>query len=536
MTRACQRIAAGGEDGHVKVGCIDDTVALKLDPNTVASSTWKNQVELQFGTAIGKRWMRVNEIDQIVTCNKHVSPGSQILFVSFTRSELKPHLRQRSRNGRWRVGGEFDSKVLGGLGGIIADQRLHRRFLAGYEDRFGDQLRRCCVWIKIRENAVHAWLRKRDLVRKRVAFPDRMLVREELKIAADEKEMKKPLVDGCEACNDAFLPRLTNLEPKPQFLARLRRFGRRGQIHVIFHWIRDARNKLHAATRADPRISGANVSIHGAGIDQILPRIWERGHLRPGNSEANDEQNKRRPQLHAQCIARRLLQVACLLATCLNARAHDISSAPVTWNREISRVIYQRCASCHHKGGGAFSLMTFEEAQPRAAAIKEAVLARRMPPWGAVKGFGEFRNDQALSQEEIELITDWVEGDTVRGSNPNVLPKAPAFPKPAQYRLPKNALVIHGESTILRPIILDGILPKKVPEGQSVQLVAVLPDGEVVPLLWLYGYDDGYKLPFLFRRPIQIPVGTRIRGLPAKATIVLIPAQESPKDKRSPQE
>ena len=27
-----------------------------------------------------------------------------------------------------------------------------------------------------------------------------------------------------------------------------------------------------------------------------------------------------------------------------------------------------------------------------------------MPPWGAVKGFGEFRNDQGLTAEQLELI------------------------------------------------------------------------------------------------------------------------------------
>ena len=45
---------------------------------------------------------------------------------------------------------------------------------------------------------------------------------------------------------------------------------------------------------------------------------------------------------------------------------------------------------------------------------KEAVLARRMPPWGAVKGFGDFRNDQGLSQAELDLITDWV--DSAQGN------------------------------------------------------------------------------------------------------------------------
>ena len=32
-----------------------------------------------------------------------------------------------------------------------------------------------------------------------------------------------------------------------------------------------------------------------------------------------------------------------------------------------------------------------------------------MPPWGAVKGFGHFRNDMSLSEREIALISSWVE-------------------------------------------------------------------------------------------------------------------------------
>ena len=69
--------------------------------------------------------------------------------------------------------------------------------------------------------------------------------------------------------------------------------------------------------------------------------------------------------------------------------AHNFGTNPPSWNREISRLIYDRCASCHRPEGTAFSLMTYQEAQPRAVAIKDAVLARQMPPWGAVKGFGE---------------------------------------------------------------------------------------------------------------------------------------------------
>ena len=67
------------------------------------------------------------------------------------------------------------------------------------------------------------------------------------------------------------------------------------------------------------------------------------------------------------------------------------------------------------------------QAQPRGNEIKDAVLARRMPPWGAVKGFGNFRNDQSLMQEQIELFARWVDGGIRRGNNPRQLPKVPTF-------------------------------------------------------------------------------------------------------------
>src|SRR3954463_12596141 len=101
---------------------------------------------------------------------------------------------------------------------------------------------------------------------------------------------------------------------------------------------------------------------------------------------------------HMKCRKLWILNLV-FLSLCAQATAHNVGNA-ITWNREISRIIYQRCASCHREGGASFSLMKYQEVQPRAVAIKEAVLSRQMPPWGAVKGFGDFRDDQGLSQAE----------------------------------------------------------------------------------------------------------------------------------------
>src|SRR5260370_118781 len=90
--------------------------------------------------------------------------------------------------------------------------------------------------------------------------------------------------------------------------------------------------------------------------------------------------------------------------------AHDVITTRITWDREITRLVYSRCASCHREGGSAFSLMTYADGRPWAVAMKEEVLARRMPPWGAIKGFGDYRNDQALTPEQMEIIVSWVDG------------------------------------------------------------------------------------------------------------------------------
>jgi len=200
--------------------------------------------------------------------------------------------------------------------------------------------------------------------------------------------------------------------------------------------------------------------------------------------------------------------------------AHGSGDA-ITWNREISRLVLDKCASCHRPDGTAFPLLTYQDVQPRATAIKATVLARTMPPWGAVKGFGNFRNDQSLSQEQIELITKWVDGGIRRGNNPGLLPKPREF-RPVPQVSGTSGRRVSGNVTLDRSMVLDGLLPEQVQPGQSFQVTAVLPNGHVEPLLWLHGYDARYAHPFLLRTPLRLPAGTVIRGVPPNAVLVLL--------------
>ena len=228
-----------------------------------------------------------------------------------------------------------------------------------------------------------------------------------------------------------------------------------------------------------------------------------------------------------------------MMTMCAAAQAHDVITTPVTWDREISRIFYSRCVACHREGGAAFSLAEYKDAFPWRTAIKEEVLERRMPPFGAVKGFGDLTDDQALTQEEIHLIADWVEGGSPEG-DPALLDKNPDFgPHPRQESKTGAQLVVHGSLTLKQPMTiaairpkdlkqggsLDGLLPKSAPSG-SFQIIAEFPDGRVEPLLWLDDYKEKFGHPFLLRTPLELPAGTVISGIPPGATVFLLPEEK----------
>src|SRR5260370_338647 len=153
----------------------------------------------------------------------------------------------------------------------------------------------------------------------------------------------------------------------------------------------------------------------------------------------------------------------------ISLNAHDVFSTKITWSREISRIVDKRCASCHREGGSSFALTTFAQARPWAKAIKEEVLERRMPPFGAVKGFGDLADDQALTQEEIHLIADWVEGGSPEG-DPALLDKNPDFGTHARHEPKTGAqVVVHVSLTLKHPMTIAAIRPKDLKQGSSVK-------------------------------------------------------------------
>jgi hypothetical protein len=101
--------------------------------------------------------------------------------------------------------------------------------------------------------------------------------------------------------------------------------------------------------------------------------------------------------------------VALVLATA-------VPSAEPTFSREVSRIVQTRCQECHHAGTAApFSLLTYEDVVKHADTIREAVINRRMPPWGADPHYGKFANDRHLTDAELQTLTAWIDGDRAKG-------------------------------------------------------------------------------------------------------------------------
>jgi hypothetical protein len=215
------------------------------------------------------------------------------------------------------------------------------------------------------------------------------------------------------------------------------------------------------------------------------------------------------------------------LCLCGATSAHDPITTQITWDREIVRIIGSRCTGCHQQGGKAFSLTTYNDARPWAQAIMEETLERQMPPWGAVKGFGQFSNDQAITQDELDIIANWVDGGAPEG-NPNDLPKDAKPAARPRYTHSPGEIMVSGEFKLPQAMVVEGVWPKNVPGKANFQITAELPDGSIQPLVWLFDYQNDYDHPFIFAPPLSLPAGTQIHGVPQGASIALTPFTGKP--------
>ena len=117
-----------------------------------------------------------------------------------------------------------------------------------------------------------------------------------------------------------------------------------------------------------------------------------------------------------------------------------ILAAQPTFNASVAPILFQHCAPCHHPGGiGPFPLLTYSDARKHATQIADVTKRRYMPPWPPEPGYGAFRDEKRLSQEQIQTLIAWAQAATPEG-NPKDLPPAPVFT--SEWQMGKPDLIL----------------------------------------------------------------------------------------------
>jgi hypothetical protein len=86
-------------------------------------------------------------------------------------------------------------------------------------------------------------------------------------------------------------------------------------------------------------------------------------------------------------------------------------------------------------------------------------------------------------------------------------------------------LPVSGSFKLTHALTLDGLFAETAPPQASFKILARLPDGSLLPLVWLQNYDARYRHAFLLRKPLSLPPFTVIEGVPQDARVMLLPVR-----------
>ncbi|HKB04360.1 MAG TPA: redoxin family protein, partial [Gemmataceae bacterium] len=133
------------------------------------------------------------------------------------------------------------------------------------------------------------------------------------------------------------------------------------------------------------------------------------------------------------------------------------ATTPVTYHRDVSRLVQAHCVECHRKDGVApFSLETYKDVLAHAGQVKRVVERGTMPPWFAAppaKGPTPWVNDRSLAKAEKTDLLAWLaegkaEGDPADAPRPRAFPSGWQIGTPDAVVRPKKPVQVKAEGTM----------------------------------------------------------------------------------------
>ncbi|MBI2922658.1 MAG: redoxin family protein [Planctomycetes bacterium] len=273
----------------------------------------------------------------------------------------------------------------------------------------------------------------------------------------------------CPACN-RYAPELQQLAKD---------YGARG---VAFFGVNPNRNEqaeaaAHAKEKGLPfpvLLDGAHALADGMGIETVptvvvldaARKVRYRGRIDDDPMGGRPSRRELREALDAVLDGREVGTPVTEPRGCAVRRREPAADGPVTWSKDVAPIVQRNCVACHRPGQIApMTLTDFAHASAFAEEIKEAVAARRMPPWKPTAGV-EFEGERRLSAQEIETIVKWVDGGTPQGREEDE-PELPEFSEgwmlgePDLVLEPAEAYVVaaDGPSDVYMHFVLKTDLP-----------------------------------------------------------------------------
>ena len=161
-----------------------------------------------------------------------------------------------------------------------------------------------------------------------------------------------------------------------------------------------------------------------------------------------------------------------------SAAAWPVQAEVITFYKHITPIVYRSCASCHRPGeAGPFPLLTYEDVKKHAQQIVAVTKRRYMPPWLPAPGYGDFQDEQRLTDAQILTIEQWVQQGAKAGDPEDVAPLEKLTPG---WRLGPPDLVLEAQAGYL--LRADGpdeywnfILPLKLEGIRWVKAIEIRP-------------------------------------------------------------
>ena len=112
-----------------------------------------------------------------------------------------------------------------------------------------------------------------------------------------------------------------------------------------------------------------------------------------------------------------------------------------TWFKDIQPLVHDHCQQCHRPNDIApFALLTYDDAVAYSDDIRVQVASKAMPPWKPRPGYGDFKDNYGLTDDQRAMLLAWIDNGVPQGDPNDAAPVDPPSTSPWQLGTPDLTL------------------------------------------------------------------------------------------------